>query len=92
MKLPVNEFGFVGCRAPNGGLIRGPVATGTPNSVSIPIDCPTGTVFELLFHSHPGGVSFPSRQDMESAVRVGAKTLCIVSERDGLKCFRIESG
>lgn len=92
IKLPINELGFAACRTLDGRLMRGPTASGTPTSVSIPVNCPTGTVFEMLFHTHPGGVSFPSQQDIQSALKVGAKTLCILSERDGMKCFRIGIG
>ena len=76
---------------PDGSLHKGPVIEGTPTSVSIPIDCPSGANFEVLWHSHPGGVSFPSEMDLRSGRDVGAKTLCITSEKDGLKCFKIEA-
>ena len=90
MKLPKNEMGFAMCRGADGKLVAGPTAWGTPTSVAIPVQCPTGADFIGLFHTHPGGVSFPSAQDIASALRVGGKTLCIESEADGLKCFRIE--
>lgn len=87
--LPVNEFGFSICEMPRGGLVKGPTAWGTPTTVSIPIQCPPGASFKHLFHSHPGGISFPSNQDLQSALKVGADTLCILSERDGLVCFKV---
>lgn len=88
--LPANELGFTICRASNGQLIRGPVTRGTPTSVSISVQCPENSTFLGLFHTHPRGVSFPSAQDIESALQVNAPMLCIQSEREGLKCFRIQ--
>ena len=87
--LPANEFGFSLCQAQDGKLVKGPTATGTPINVSIPVTCPAGSHFTGLFHSHPRGVAYPSPQDIDSALRVGAKILCIQSDQE-MKCFRIQ--
>ena len=85
-----NEIGFTVCRTPSGQLTHGPVATGTPTSVNIPVVCPPGSKLIALHHSHPGGIARPSRTDVETAIRVKAKHLCIqVPETGELKCFRV---
>ena len=86
---PRNELGFSLCRVgASGQLVAGPVATGDPVSVSIPVSCPTGSHFEGLFHTHPGGVAQPSQQDIRAAKQSGAANLCIQSDWT-LACFRI---
>lgn len=89
MGIPANEYGFAICRTPAGRLVQGPTAWGTPTSVSIPLGCPAGSTFLGLFHTHPGGTAYPSEQDLKSAVAVAARILCIESDKDGLRCFRI---
>lgn len=86
--LPKNEVGFTICRTPGGQLTRGPLATGTPRAVSIPIACPSGATFEGLFHTHPGGAVTPSRIDLDSAKKFDAKVLCITNDSQ-TQCFRI---
>ena len=84
-KLPKNEFGFTLCRMKNGKLTRGPIATGTPVQVNIPVVCPPGSSLIGLLHSHPGGVAVPSPQDTRSAKQLGVKDMCIVDDH-GLRC------
>ena len=87
MRSPKNEVGFSMCRDGSGRLVFGPVATGTPTSVQIPVQCPPGASFEGLAHSHPGGIPVPSRMDVSEALRLKAKVLCI--DADGVtKCYR----
>lgn len=87
-RTPTNEIGFTLCRATDGSLVTGPMAEGTPVSVNIPIRCPVGSKFDSLFHTHPGGIAYPSNQDIQSAKRVGAKNICI--DADGtMRCFRL---
>ena len=87
-RLPANEYGYAMCRTPDGRIVQGPVARGTPNSVTIPISCPRGSTFIGLFHTHPQGVSQPSGQDVRSGVEVAAQILCIRSEAEGLRCWQ----
>ena len=83
-----NEIGYTMCRAKSGRLVRGPINEGTPTEVKIPIQCPVGTMFEGLYHTHPGGSPIPSSQDVDAALRVGAKILCV--DADGvLECYRV---
>lgn len=88
--LPKNEFGFVICQGKN-GLTRGPVAHGTPTSVKVPVRCPPGSTLLGIHHSHPGGRSRPSSVDVRSAQAIKAKVLCVQSEMDGLRCYRVTS-
>ena len=83
-----NEVGFTICRAKSGKLTHGPMATGSPTGVNIPVSCPPGSRMEGLFHTHPKGVAYPSDIDIRSAVKVGAKALCVQSDTE-LACFRI---
>jgi len=87
-RIPPFEIGFSLCRAQNGKLVKGPLAKGSANEVSVPVHCPEGSKFEGLFHTHPGGVASPSPQDIKSAVEVGANVLCIMND-SSLRCFRI---
>lgn len=83
----VNEVGWALCRTPEGRLLSGPLAEGTPMSVNIPVGCPGGSRLAGLFHTHPAGVAFPSDTDIRSAKAVGAGSLCI--DADGqLACYR----
>jgi len=86
-----DEFGFAMCRLPSGKLVRGPVATGNPRTVQIPVQCPPGSQLVGLFHTHPGGIAFPSHTDVQSGIRVGARSLCIDADGD-LRCFTIRRG
>lgn len=88
MNLGKNEIGFAICRTPGGELVNGPVNTGTPMSVDIPVSCPPGTRLEGLHHTHPGGIAFPSKTDIRLAVRLGIKNMCI-SDDSRTDCFRI---
>lgn len=92
----VNELGFMGCRPKSGGaLVAGPVAHGTPTSVTIPVNCPMATQPVVIYHTHPGGVAFPSATDVRSARAVRRKfpsmqTMCIkVPERGITACFKV---
>lgn len=83
-----NEMGFVYCRTAVGQLVRGPMAEGTRNSVTIDTSCPPGTSLEGFFHTHPGGVNKPSHQDVRAAQASGVKNICI--DADGrMQCYRV---
>ncbi len=87
----MNEIGFSLCRYPSGQLTHGPVVSGTPTSVNIPVACPPGARFEGLFHTHPGGVAYPSNTDIRSARKVRAEHLCIaVPDTGEMRCFRFK--
>ena len=81
-RLPANEFGFSLCQLPNGDLTRGPVNWGTPTSVEIKLQCPSGSKFVGLGHTHPGGVAEPSRQDIASGFSSGSQFLAIQSDTE----------
>lgn len=86
-----NEIGFALCKLPSGKLTHGPIAQGTPISVGIPVQCPSGSSLYGLFHSHPGGVPYPSQQDVKSQRAASAKFSCI--DADGrIKCFKLKGG
>ncbi len=84
-----NEIGFSLCRTPAGELVNGPVATGTPNRVGIPIACPPGAKWEGLHHTHPGGVPRLSGLDLATASQTGAKVMCVEADGD-LRCYKFE--
>ena len=84
-----NEVGASICRTPTGGIVFGPQAEGTPMSVDVPIQCPAGSKFEGIFHTHPGGVPIPSPQDLRSGRSVNANILCIrVPDTGQTRCYR----
>ena len=83
-----NEVGFAVCRMSNRRLTHGPVSVGTPTNVYIDVQCPKGSQFEYLFHTHPGGVPVPSPVDVRSARLSGARGLCI--DADGaMRCYKM---
>lgn len=84
-----NEIGFALCRDASGRLAFGPQAEGGPFSVDIPVECPPGTSFFGLYHTHPGGDTKPSLTDMASARQFGAKAICIeVPETGEMECYQ----
>lgn len=86
-----NEIGFTVCRVPDGSLSHGPIAEGTPMSVNIDIECPPGDRPEAIFHTHPGGVAFPSPTDIRNTRKVGLRHLCIaVPETGELNCYKLK--
>ena len=88
-----NEVGFAVCRFPNGQLTTGPVSTGTPTRVNIETRCPPGTKFEAIYHTHPGGIAYPSDIDVNALRRSGAEKMCIeVPERGELACYSLKRG
>ena len=88
VRMGTNEVGAAICRLPSGGIVFGPKAEGTPMSVSVPIQCPPGSSFAGIWHTHPGGVAVPSKQDLRSGRSVGAKRLCItVPETGETRCY-----
>ena len=84
-----NEIGFSLCKLPSGKLTHGPIVTGTPVSVGIPVQCPSGSSLYGLFHTHPDGTPYPSQQDVKSQRLTGAKVSCISADK-ALKCFRLK--
>lgn len=85
-----NEIGATVCKLKNGRLAHGPITEGTPTSVNIRVECPPGGTPVALFHTHPGGVPYPSPMDIKSTRRVGLKHLCIQQpETRELNCFQL---
>ena len=84
-----NEVGASICQTSDGKLVFGPWAEGTPTSVNVAVSCPPGTTFRGIYHTHPGGVPYPSDQDLKSGVQVGAETLCVKAVPGQLKCHRL---
>ena len=95
MRIPPNELGFSLCRTRQGRIVSGPVASGSPTRVDIRVECPPGSSFFGLFHTHPklpsgqGGIAKLSDMDTFSAQRVRAKVSCVATE-GALRCFRVK--
>jgi len=84
-----NEVGAAICKKTNGEIVLGPITEGTPDSVRVILECPTGSVFDGIFHTHPGsGITKPSQQDILTGIWSGSKKLCIFSEGD-MECHGI---
>jgi len=84
-----NEISAAMCRIPNGRIVIGPLTEGTPDSVTVDLTCPVGSVFEGIFHTHPGiGVTRPSPQDLLTGIRSGANELCIFSD-GAMECHHL---
>ena len=86
--LPKNEFGFSICQYQDGQLAAGPLMSGTPTSVQVPLTCPPGAKLRSIFHTHPGGAAYPSDTDIQSTLKAGLDTLCIQNDAE-LRCFRL---
>ena len=78
------ERGYTVCR--NGGITRGPQVSGDSHSVSIPINCPSGSKPAALFHTHPGGDLAMSPQDIRTMKEKGLPVCIRVGNR--VKCYR----
>lgn len=72
-------------------LVWGTMATGTRTSVKLGIGCPEGGKPIGIFHTHPGGTSDPSPQDIAEFKRAysrhGIRKFCI--KNGELRCFEI---
>ena len=88
----LNEIGYTLCEIPGGGMTRGPMAEGTPVSVDIPVSCPAGSTLKGLYHTHPGGVAYPSPTDIRSAKQVKADILCVKVPGGALNCYKVPMG
>ena len=87
-----NEWGFELCRTEAGKIVRGGQAEGGPNAVTIPKGCPAGSQPIGTYHSHPGGVAYPSSQDIETILANGLRYACIgVPETGELACYVFDS-
>lgn len=85
-----NEVGFALCRDSWGRLTFGPKAEGSPWSVDIALECPEGSEFFGLYHTHPGGFPVPSAQDWQAARTFGAQALCVeVPDTDEMECYEV---
>lgn len=85
-----NEIGHTICERPNGEIVSGPVAEGGPVSVEIPLQCPAGSRYVGLWHTHPGGIPYPSSVDIRTAQLTRAEKMCIsVPETGVTKCYNV---
>jgi proteasome lid subunit RPN8/RPN11 len=92
-RMGQNEIGASMCRKRDGSFVLGPVTEGTPMSVNVMISCPPGTEYWGPWHTHPGGIPYPSSQDMKSGRNTGAKGLCItVPETGETLCHPVPRG
>lgn len=95
MRIPANEIGFSLCRTPRGKIVTGPVFSGSPTRVDIAVQCPPGSRFVGLMHTHPklsdgrGGIAQLSATDVRSALRVNAQVSCVGTEK-ALRCFGVK--
>ena len=87
-RIPRNEIGASICQRPDGSYTFGPWAKGTPTNVNVPVQCPPGSRFTGIIHSHPGGIPIPSKTDVQSGRKVGAEQLCIISDSGSVHCYR----
>ena len=72
----------------DGEVFWGSEARGEPLSVKLRTSCPDGKAIGV-YHSHPGGTSEPSSQDVSEMLRSRLPFLCILGE-EALSCYRIE--
>lgn len=82
--MGANEFGAAVCEYPDGTLTHGTRSEGTPISVQISLDCPEGTRLAALWHTHPGGIPYPSQKDVSEARRVGVELIAITQPEQGI--------
>ena len=87
-----NEVGAPICRFPSGQLAFGPWRQGDPMGVSVTTQCPNGSQFWGIYHTHPRGVPMPSDQDIKSGVESKARVLCInatspANPQGKMRCF-----
>ena len=73
---PDHEVGAAICQDAQ-GLSFGPLSTGGPYNVSVPLRCPADGQVVGVFHTHPGGEAVPSSYDMAEAERLGLQYLAI---------------
>ena len=62
--------------------------SGSPTDVWINPSCPAGKAIGI-YHSHPGGVSEPSVQDISAMLKAQLPFLCIQGE-DALACYKVK--
>ena len=62
--------------------------SGTPSDVWINPGCPEGGRVIGIYHSHPGGTTEPSPQDIRAMAQVGLQHMCI-SDDYGVVCHRV---
>ena len=62
--------------------------SGTPSDVWINPSCPDGEKVIGIYHSHPGGTTEPSSQDIRAMRQAGLQHMCI-SDDYGVVCHRV---
>ena len=84
-----NERGFTVCRA-GARLVPGPVVTGSPEHVDVPLECPAGSEPVGLFHTHPRGAT-PSARDIAETIRLGLDFVCAQAPSGETKCVDVRT-
>ena len=84
--MDANEYAKTICMR-NGEISWGSEASGDPLSVKLRPSCPDGEAIGII-HSHPGGTSEPSQQDIDEMRRAGLSWMCVHGD-DALKCYRV---
>ena len=72
----------------NGKIYWGSEAKGDSHSVTLFTRCPEGGKTIGTYHSHPGGTTEPSSQDLKAMRQAGLEHLCI-SDDNETRCYRV---
>ena len=86
-EVDANEYAKTICIR-DGEVFWGSEAKGEPLSVRLHAGCPDGGKAIGTYHTHPGGTSEPSQQDIDEMRRAGLPWLCITGE-DTTQCRRV---
>jgi len=79
-----NERGATVCMFPDGRMVLGPEQRGDSRThVTVKLLCPGGTRPVGLTHTHPGGDSTPSSQDVRETRRLNLHFICASSPETG---------
>lgn len=85
-----NEYGYTLCQD-GCHLTKGSEGSGHRTGVSLSVGCPSGGNPIGLYHTHPGGTTEPSDQDIREMRRLGLNTMCIrVPETRELDCYHVD--
>jgi len=85
-EMGANEYAKTICMR-DGKVFWGSEAQGEFLSVKLHTSCPDGKAIGVI-HSHPGGTSEPSSQDISEMLRARLPWLCVHGERE-LACYKI---
>ena len=85
-EIDANEYAKTICMRGD-EVFWGSEAKGGPLLVRLHTSCPDGKAIGVI-HSHPGGTSEPSPQDISETLRAKLPWLCVHGERE-LACYKI---